>query len=172
MRQSNPCCSVTLMGDHSFFNTPSPPPLFLKIISPPPPYKYRGRGVILELLGPSVVLSVCPIVSCWYLLNRSTIFYQNWCAGVLSRGDVSCWKICPLSSVSRSQWEFVYSKLWLFLLYWITVFKIKVTVKVQNVVNVCADDILWTTEHFVTKPGKLMQHRKPGWRAEKLVHCV
>ena len=39
-------------------------------------------------------------------------------------------------------------------------------------VNVCPDVILRTTEHFVTKPGMVMQHHKPVCHAEKLVHCV
>ena len=39
-------------------------------------------------------------------------------------------------------------------------------------VNVCPDVILRTTEHFVTKPGMVMQHQKPEWHAEKLVHFV
>ena len=39
-------------------------------------------------------------------------------------------------------------------------------------VNVCLDDIFRTTEHFVTKPGMVIQHYKPKHHAEKLVHCV
>ena len=40
-------------------------------------------------------------------------------------------------------------------------------------VNVCPDDIYWTTEHFVTKPSMvIMQHHKPNCHAEKLFHCV
>ena len=39
-------------------------------------------------------------------------------------------------------------------------------------VSVCPDDIFGTTEHFVTKPGVLMQHHKPECRAETVVHCV
>ena len=38
--------------------------------------------------------------------------------------------------------------------------------------NVCPDDIFWTTEYFVTKPGMVMQHHKPECRVEKFVHCV
>ena len=37
-------------------------------------------------------------------------------------------------------------------------------------VYVCPDDIFWTTEHFVTKPGMVMQHHKPECHAEKLLH--
>ena len=33
-------------------------------------------------------------------------------------------------------------------------------------VNVCPDDIFLTTEHFVTKPGMVMQHHKPQCHAE------
>ena len=39
-------------------------------------------------------------------------------------------------------------------------------------VIVCPEDIFWTTEYFVTKPGMPMQHHKPEYHAEKLVHCV
>ena len=28
------------------------------------------------------------------------------------------------------------------------------------------------SEHFVTKPGTVMQHHKPEYHAEKLFHCV
>ena len=38
-------------------------------------------------------------------------------------------------------------------------------------VNVCPDDIFLTSEHFVTKPGMVVQHHKPKCHAEKLVHC-
>ena len=38
---------------------------------------------------PSVILSVCSILSGRYLLNRSTIFNQTWYGGVLSRGKLS-----------------------------------------------------------------------------------
>ena len=39
-------------------------------------------------------------------------------------------------------------------------------------VNVCLDNIFWTTEHFVAKPGMVMQHHKPKCYTEKLVHCA
>ena len=39
-------------------------------------------------------------------------------------------------------------------------------------VNICPDDIFWTTEHFAAKPGMAMQHHKPERHAEKLVHRV
>ena len=38
--------------------------------------------------------------------------------------------------------------------------------------NVCPDSIICATEHFVTKPGMIMQHHEPECHAEKLVHCV
>ena len=38
-------------------------------------------------------------------------------------------------------------------------------------VNVCLDDSFCTTEHFVTKPGIVIQHHKQEHHAEKLVHC-
>ena len=34
-------------------------------------------------------------------------------------------------------------------------------------VNVCLDDIFWTTEHFVTKLGVVMQHHRPECSVEK-----
>ena len=39
-------------------------------------------------------------------------------------------------------------------------------------VNVCLDDIFWITDHFVTKPGMVMQRHRPECHAEKLVYCV
>ena len=42
----------------------------------------------------------------------------------------------------------------------------------KMLVNVCPNDIFRTTEHFVTKPGMVMQYHKPACHAEKLVHCV
>ena len=49
-----------------------------------------------------LVLSVCLIVSTWYLLNCS-LLYQTWHDSVLSWGDVSCRKIGSLCWMSRSQ---------------------------------------------------------------------
>ena len=64
---------------------------------------------ILESLRPfvwpSIVLSVCPIMSTQYLLIH--FFHQTWYGGVLLQGDVSCRKIGSLSSVSRSQWGLI-----------------------------------------------------------------
>ena len=39
-------------------------------------------------------------------------------------------------------------------------------------VNVCPDDIFGITEHFVIKPGMVIQHHKPECHAEKLIQCV
>ena len=36
-------------------------------------------------------------------------------------------------------------------------------------VNVCPDNIFRTAEHFVAKPGMVMQHHKPECHAEKSV---
>ena len=36
-------------------------------------------------------------------------------------------------------------------------------------VNVCLDDIFWTTEHFVAKVGMVMQHPEPEFHAEFLL---
>ena len=44
--------------------------------------------------------------------------------------------------------------------------------KFKMSVNVCPDGIFWTKEHFVTKPGMVMQHHKPECHAAKLVGCV
>ena len=55
---------------------------------------------------PSVILSMCSILSEQYLLNRSTILNQTWYCGVLSRGKLSGRKKKKnwfLSSMSRSQ---------------------------------------------------------------------
>ena len=59
-----------------------------------------------------------------------------------------CSKVGLLHSMSRSQRRF------------------------KMLVNVCPDDIFWTTEHFVAKPGMVLQHHKPESSAENLVHFV
>ena len=38
--------------------------------------------------------------------------------------------------------------------------------------NVCPDDIFWTTNHFDTKLGMVMQHHELECYAEKLVRCL
>ena len=53
----------------------------------------------------------------------------------------------------------------------ITTFKVKGTAKIQNVCE-CPDDMFRTSEHFVNKPGMIMQQHEPDCNAEKLVHCV
>ena len=55
---------------------------------------------------------------------------------------------------------------------WITALKVKSQQKLKMLVNVCPDNIFWTTLHFVAKPGMIMQHHKPKCHAEKMVHCV
>ena len=47
-------------------------------------------------------------------------------------------------------------------------FKVKVAAKVQNV-SECQDDMFRTIEHFVTKPGMVMQHHRPEGHAETLI---
>ena len=42
----------------------------------------------------------------------------------------------------------------------------------KMLVSVCPGNIFWTTEHFVAKPGMVMQHCKLECHAEKLVTCV
>ena len=75
--------------------------------SPPPPLKYRRYNGITLSVCPSVVLSMCPILSAQYLLKHSTIFYQTWYGGVLSQGNVSYKKMGSLSSMSKSQWRHI-----------------------------------------------------------------
>ena len=53
----------------------------------------------------------------------------------------------------------------------ITTFKVKGTAKIQNVCE-CPDDMFRTSEHFVNKPGMIMQQHEPDCNAEKLVHSV
>ena len=55
----------------------------------------------------------------------------------------------------------------------VTAFKVKVTVKVQNVRECLSGQYLLNHRtFFFTKPGRVMQHPKPECHAEKLVHCV
>ena len=42
----------------------------------------------------------------------------------------------------------------------------------KMLVKVCPDRIFWTTEHFVAKPGMVMQPHKPKCHAEKNVHYL
>ena len=37
----------------------------------------------------------------------------------------------------------------------------------KMLVNVCPDDVFWTTERFIAKPGMIMQRNKPECRGEK-----
>ena len=60
---------------------------------------------------------------------------------------MSCGKSGWVHSRSRSQWQFKMS------------------------VNMCLDEIFWTTEHFVTKLGVMMQHHKPECSVENLGYC-
>ena len=69
------------------------------IIPTPPPYKYGGGGVYWNhfvrlsvglSVRPSVVLSVCPIVSAQYLLNRSTIFFFTKLGIVVYYDELMC----------------------------------------------------------------------------------
>ena len=54
----------------------------------------------------------------------------------------------------------------------LTAFKVKVTAKVQSVVNVCPDAIFRITEHFVTKFDMVMQHHKPECHAGNNVGAI
>ena len=83
------------------------------------------------------------LLNCWSVCNQ-TWFYST--ASYKPRCPVE--KMGLLHSRSRSQRRF------------------------KMLVNFCLDDIFWTTEHFVTKPGMVMQHHKPECHAEKFVHFV
>ena len=93
------------------------------------------------------------IIKIWlfslYLLSWWSVCNQTWFYSTVSSALVSCGKMGLPCSRSRSQRRFKMS------------------------VNVCPDDIFWTTDHFVTKPGTVMQPHKPECPAEKkLVLCV
>ena len=92
------------------------------------------------------------IIKIWlflfYLLNYCSVCNQTWFDSTALEAGVSCGKMGLLRSRSRPQRRF------------------------KMLVNVCSDDIFWTTKRFVTKPGMDVQHHKPEWLAEKLVHCV
>ena len=51
---------------------------------------------------------------------------------------------------------------------WIAAFRVKITVKVQNVIE-CLDDIFWTAQPFVTKLGLVIHHHEPKCLVEKLI---
>ena len=42
----------------------------------------------------------------------------------------------------------------------------------KMLVDVCPNNIFWTTEHFVTKPVMVMQHHKPECSVEKWDYCI
>ena len=50
----------------------------------------------------------------------------------------------------------------------ITAFRVKVTVKGQNV-NVCPDDIFWTIKHFVFKLGIVIHHYESECHAKRFI---
>ena len=88
-----------------------------------------GGGGLLDSLClsicPSVVLSVCPIVSAWYLLNHSTIFYflifflanlVLWC--IIMRWWVIYKNLFTLFIVKVTPRAYLI-KIWLFLLYFL-----------------------------------------------------
>ena len=130
------------------------------------------------------------------LLNHS--FYQTCCGGVLSWGNVSCRKIGSLFSMSQSQQGLMKSKVWLFLLCllncwsicnqtwlivhyyvnWVSCGKMGLLCsksrsqrRFKMLVKTCLDDTFWTTEHFVTKSGMVMQHHKPECFVDKWNYC-
>ena len=81
------------------------------------------------------------IIKIWlfllYLLNCWPACNQTWFDSTTSEAGVFCGKMGLPRSRSRSQRRF------------------------KMLVNVCSDNIFWTTEHFVTKPGMVVQHHKP-----------
>ena len=56
---------------------------------------------------PSLILSMCSILSRQYPLNRSTIFKQTWYCGVSSWDGMPCRKLGSLPSRLRSQWGLI-----------------------------------------------------------------
>ena len=140
------------------------------------------------------ILSVCPIVSVQYLLNHSTIFFnQTWYCGVISWVDVSCGKkLLTIFNVKVTVRAII--KIWLFLLYLLNCWSVcnqtffdstaswagvscgkigllhsrsRSQQKFKMSMNVSTDDFFWTTEHFVTKLGVVMQHYEPECHLEK-----
>ena len=81
------------------------------------------------------------------VLNFWSVCKQTWFDSTASEAGVSCGKIGLLHPRSRSQWRF------------------------KMLVNVCLDNVFWTTEHFVVRLG-IMQHHKPVCHAKELVHCL
>ena len=159
-----------------------------------------GGGGVYFGITLSVILCLCLIVSARYLLNHSAIFYQTWYCGVLSSGDVmqKNWFTVFIVKVTARAYLI---KIWLFLLYllncwsicyqtwfdstaslagvsilwrkYITAFKVRVTVKVQNASECVSDDISWIKEHIVTNFCMLMQHYELECHTEKkMVHCL
>ena len=83
-----------------------------------------------------------------YLLNCWSICNQTWYDSTTSYPRVFCAKIGFLDSRSRSQQRF------------------------KMLVNVCPDNIFWTTDHFDTKLDMVRQHHEPKCHEEKLVCCL
>ena len=72
---------------------------------PPPPITKLWKGRLSDSRRPCV-----RILSVRYLLNRSIFCNQTWYGGASSRTGVSRIKIGVLTSRSRPQWGFIYSK--------------------------------------------------------------
>ena len=83
-----------------------------------------------------------------YILSYMSVCEQTWFDRTTSLSGVFSGKFGLLRSRLRSKRRF------------------------KLLINVSLDDIFWTTEHFVTKLGMVMQHYKPGYTAEKLVDCL
>ena len=103
----------------------------------------------------NIWLFILYLLNCWFVMTIFTISSKLlvslqpnllWWYSIISWSVL--WEIGLLCSRSRSQR------------------------RVRMLVNVCLDDIFWTTEQFVTKPGMLMQYYKLKYHAEKLVYCV
>ena len=129
-------------------------------------------------ISPEPLNHFLPNLVCWCIIMRPCVMQNNW----FSIFNVTA-KACII-------------KVWLFLLYLLKCCsvwnQILFDTKVPNLssgkigllhsrprpqwrfkmsVNVCSDGIFWTTEHFVTKLGTVMQYYEPECCAEKLVHC-
>ena len=87
----------------------------------------------------NMTISIFSNLNCWSICN------QPWFGSTASEAGVSCKKIGLLHSRSMSQQRF------------------------KMLVNVCPDDIFWTTKHF-TKLGVFMLHYEAESHAEKRLH--
>ena len=167
--------------------------IYISPPSPPPIYKYKGDGCIGTT--PSVILSVCPVMSACYLLNCSTkcgmvvyyhksvfhaeklvhyhqchghskgLYNQNITIFTLSSKLLVCFATKLSLIVQHHKLECPVEKKWM------TVFEAKVTAKVQNV-SECLSGYLLNHRTFCYQTWYGNAASGPECHAEKLVHCV